>query len=72
MKNLPYNEYLQTEYWKKLRLQILERALYKCELCYSSNKLNVHHKTYEQKGEELLTDLICLCNRCHKKFHNII
>jgi len=72
LKNLPYDEYLQTEYWKKLRLKILKRALYKCELCYSNNKLNVHHKTYERKGEELLTDLICLCERCHNKFHDII
>jgi 5-methylcytosine-specific restriction endonuclease McrA len=67
---MPYKEYLQTEHWINLREQALRKAKYKCELCNSKENLNVHHKTYDNKGNEPLSDLIVLCNNCHAKFHN--
>ena len=72
LKTLPYEEYLQTEYWNTLRKLVLKKAKYKCKLCNNTQeKLNVHHKTYEHRGEEwkYQDDLIVLCQSCHKKFH---
>jgi len=44
-----------------------------CEICGEKSKklLNVHHKNYDNKGNELfhLTDLVVLCFNCHHKFH---
>jgi hypothetical protein len=31
--------------------------------------LDVHHRTYENKGKEKLGDLTVLCRECHTKFH---
>lgn len=70
--DIPYKEYLSTPYWKVVRKLKLRRANYKCELCNSSENLNVHHKTYKHKGTEIchLEDLIVLCQKCHAKFHD--
>lgn len=70
LKNMPYKEYLQTGHWKNIRKQALFRAKYKCQLCGDKSKLNVHHNTYENRGEEKDEDLIVLCQDCHSKFHN--
>jgi 5-methylcytosine-specific restriction endonuclease McrA len=70
LKYIPYKEYLQTEHWKNTRKKALKKAKYKCELCGSKEDLNVHHKTYEHRGEEPPEDLIVLCHHCHAKFHD--
>lgn len=73
LKNMPYKEYLQTKHWKKLRALTIIRANHKCQLCNSDGKLNVHHRSYENRGdfEREKRDLICLCELCHQKFHGI-
>lgn len=70
LKKMPYKEYLQTEHWKNKRKSTLKKAKYKCELCNSKDNLNVHHKTYENRGCEMSRDLIVLCEKCHSKFHD--
>lgn len=70
LNQLPYSEYLQTEHWKKLRLEPLRRSGFRCSLCYTNAKLHVHHRTYERLGREYLSDLIALCEDCHSKFHD--
>jgi 5-methylcytosine-specific restriction endonuclease McrA len=41
-----------------------------CQACGNRKPpLHVHHKTYERFGKELLTDLVGLCDTCHKKVH---
>ena len=74
LKYMPYSEYLQTEHWQEVRKYCLKKAGYRCQLCHSNRKLNVHHKTYEHRGEEdqgwnWKNDLIVLCQSCHEKFH---
>jgi len=66
-----YHEYLQSEKWDNIRRQKLAEANYKCQLCNASSSLSVHHRTYENVFNEQLSDLIALCDKCHKKFHNI-
>lgn len=69
MKNKDYNNYLKTKHWKQKRQKVLKSAKYKCQLCSSKEKLNVHHNTYKNIGNEKKEDLIVLCEKCHKKFH---
>lgn len=69
LKSCPYSEYLQSEHWKDIRLMALRRASFRCQLCNAQDKLNVHHRTYERRGEELLSDLTVLCEPCHAKHH---
>lgn len=69
LKTMPYGDYLQTEHWKDTRTRKLIEAGYKCQVCNSNGKLNVHHRTYENRGNEQLDDLLVLCNDCHKLFH---
>ena len=46
------------------------KAGFKCQLCGRKGDLNVHHNTYNSRGNENLKDLIVLCKDCHTKFHN--
>jgi len=74
IKNMPYNLFLQTPYWKAISEYKRGKAGFKCELCNSNkSSLNVHHRTYEIRGKEIfnLPKLIVLCEKCHLKFHDI-
>lgn len=58
--------------WKEARRRALKRAGFACQLCNSKDKtLNVHHRTYERRGNEQNNDIIVLCEDCHRKFHDI-
>jgi 5-methylcytosine-specific restriction endonuclease McrA len=67
---LPYSEYLKTEHWQGVRQYALRRAGDRCQLCNSTERLEVHHRTYERKGIEDYRDVIALCHNCHAKFHD--
>lgn len=71
LKALPYNEYLKSDYWKKISYMVKSEAGFKCAKCGSSKRLEVHHLSYEHKGDEMnhLEDLVCLCHECHSKEH---
>ena len=65
-----YKEYLNSDHWKQIRLKALDRAGNRCQLCSSTDNLNVHHNTYKNRGNEDLKDLVVLCRECHAKFHD--
>lgn len=67
---LPYREYLATQHWEMLRKRALESAKHRCQTCNSRGELHTHHRTYESIGSEELSDLIVLCSKCHKLFHD--
>jgi hypothetical protein len=70
LRTMPYGEYLQTPEWQERRRVRLKAARYRCQVCNSKDqRLNVHHRTYERRGEELAADLIVLCEPCHHLFH---
>lgn len=69
LKRMPYVEYLQTPEWQETRKVALKRAKYHCQVCNGTGVLDVHHRTYERKGEERNDDLIVLCRKCHSLFH---
>lgn len=64
-----YQEYLQTEHWLRLAEETKRLAGYRCQVCNSPLDLCAHHRTYEHRGDELQSDLICLCRDCHERFH---
>lgn len=73
IRSLAYHDFLATPYWKAVARQIRYLAGFSCSLCPEKNKpLVVHHRTYERHGYEHLnlSDLICLCDPCHARFHD--
>jgi len=69
MNKKDYRKYLLTPEWKQRRVFVLERDGRACVLCGSVDELQVHHRTYERRGDELLSDLTTLCAECHAKHH---
>jgi 5-methylcytosine-specific restriction endonuclease McrA len=42
----------------------------KCDHCgRRTHFLELHHRTYERLGRELITDLELLCEQCHRSKH---
>lgn len=64
-----YGNYLSSKHWKELRAEVLKRWDGLCENCGTRAAKEVHHKTYERLGRELLTDLTPLCSECHRAEH---
>jgi 5-methylcytosine-specific restriction endonuclease McrA len=65
-----YQQYLESDVWQRTRRHKLEEAQYRCELCNSSTRLQVHHRDYSRIGNERLTDLTVLCDECHERHHH--
>lgn len=63
-----YALYLASDSWKKARVLVLTKADFRCQVCNSTERLNVHHRTYDL-GNENLNDLTVLCRKCHELFH---
>jgi len=66
-----YDNYLETDYWQKVRQQALIRFDSKCQQCGSTEKLQVHHKAYPKRYTELdnMHLLQVLCEQCHHDEH---
>lgn len=60
-----YEAYIASDKWRRKRQAALERDKYQCQTCLSTERLEVHHKTYESFTEEPLEHLITLCKDCH-------
>jgi 5-methylcytosine-specific restriction endonuclease McrA len=69
LKTMRYAEYLASPEWNLQRRTALRRAGGRCEACNRTGKLNVHHRTYERRGDEAADDLIVLCADCHGAVH---
>lgn len=66
---MTYDEYLKTNHWQKIRQKMYAESENSCQLCGRRALLNVHHNNYECLGVEKSTDLIVLCEPCHKHHH---
>ena len=69
MRAMDYNDYIHSEHWRHFREQTLIFYGYKCVVCSDTDKLAVHHKTYENRGRETFNDVIVVCNKCHETIH---
>lgn len=70
-RKMPYYDYLKTPYWAMVRAAAIERSGGACQACGAVDHLNVHHKTYAHRGNELhhLNDLTVYCRKCHARLH---
>lgn len=69
LEGIPYRNYLKSDHWLKIREIALDLGKHECRICCSTKYLNVHHRTYERLGREDQDDLVVLCRKCHKLFH---
>jgi 5-methylcytosine-specific restriction endonuclease McrA len=60
-----YSEYMKSDKWKAIRLKVLKRDNNLCQACLDAPAQDVHHKTYENIGDELMYELISVCRDCH-------
>jgi phage terminase large subunit GpA-like protein len=66
-----YSAYLKSDHWKDFRKRYWRSSRSKvCWCCGSSDHLQIHHTTYRRLGKERLTDVIALCESCHREVHD--
>jgi hypothetical protein len=69
-RNVEYEAYIGSSAWDRRRTRRLEKDGRKCQGCGSTAAgLHVHHRTYERFGDELLNDLVTVCEDCHAFVH---
>lgn len=66
-----YLEYLKSDEWIQIRIDLYEQRGYKCERCSNTKSIQVHHKHYDNLFNEEPKDLELLCARCHMDEHGI-
>jgi len=64
-----YRDYLKSPEWRGRRNLVMGRAKHKCEGCLTAKAEHVHHLTYYHVFDELLFELVAVCEPCHKKCH---
>lgn len=64
-----HNEYLKTEEWRAKRAAVMERSKGLCEGCRCAYATQVHHLTYIHWKNELLWELVAVCDDCHDRAH---
>jgi hypothetical protein len=65
-----YRDYLRTPEWRRTRAAALDRADHRCSLDREHpGQIEVHHNTYDRLGAELPSDLVVLCQACHRLHH---
>jgi hypothetical protein len=64
-----YHAHLKSPKWKALSAKTILRAQGICEGCRSRPATQAHHLTYKRMGDEMLFDLVAVCDPCHVKIH---
>ncbi len=72
--NIKYKDQLKTKEWEDYRKVVFSNKGKICEMCGAKKKLQIHHKKYifgRKAWEYPLSEIMVLCEDCHKKVHNI-
>lgn len=64
-----YQQYLRTPHWRRVRIGYFKRHPKMCFVCTGTERIQLHHRTYENLGYEPFDDLVPLCLRCHQLVH---
>jgi hypothetical protein len=57
--------------YKELRIQVLKRDGWRCQLCGKSRDLHVHHlKLRSNLGDDTMRNVITLCSERHQSLHH--
>ena len=68
LRLMKYHDYLASSHWQKMKARV--RKIHQvCQVCKTSDKLEVHHRTYAALGNENIEDLYLLCDNCHHGLH---
>ena len=66
---MTYAEKLKDPRWQKLRLKVLDRDNWMCQICFDTEStLHVHHRYYlsnKEPWEYPMVALVTLCHSCH-------
>jgi 5-methylcytosine-specific restriction endonuclease McrA len=69
-KRQNYLAYIDSPEWDQKRRHMLYLANNTCQQCGATDTvLHVHHLTYMRFGHENDSDLMVLCESCHKQKH---
>ncbi len=70
LRKMPFSAYRMQPEWQARRAATLARVGYRCQVCGTRDaRLDVHHNTYANYGDERPQDLTVLCKDCHGLFH---
>ena len=62
---------LEPHSYKELCRQVMERDHWRCQVCGSTNNLQVHHRQFRsQQGPDEESNLITVCASCHERLHH--
>ena len=73
-----YVRYMKSDQWRKKRLERLQLDDFTCCMCgrpaaSCKHGLQVHHISYKNlTNEDVYSDLVSLCPRCHILIHNFM
>lgn len=71
MNKQEYKQYLKTDHWQKKKRQVKYWHGNKCLIC-GKKKVDIHHKTYKDLGNENQKyHLVPLCRYHHFKMHEL-
>lgn len=72
-KFVPYKEQLLDPRWQKRRLEVMQYANWRCQVCGADKKTLHCHHSYYTKGKMAWQypkgAIICVCEDCHRKIH---
>lgn len=63
--------YYRSSTWYRKCARVKARCGGRCEYCGVRRVANVHHRTYERFGRELMRDLMGVCRPCHRVIHRL-
>lgn len=66
-----YKEYLKSDHWKRVQEEYRSSGRPQACLVCGNEKFELHHRSYERIGAELLSDLVPLCRTHHAKTHEL-
>lgn len=67
-ESIIYKDYIQSDEWKQKSKDAKERVGNRCQVCNGNDRLEAHHRTYLNLGNELPEDITILCHKCHELF----
>jgi len=66
-----YSQKLRNPRWQKMRLDVMNRDEFRCQICFDDKTpLNVHHNYYRPGNDPWdypLAALVTLCETCHEE-----
>lgn len=66
---IDYQTYLASVEWRVKAYEAKQRAGWACALCAATTALEAHHRTYARLGREHPSDIVVLCEHCHRRHH---